>query len=235
MCIVHLTLAPTGEQHDREAVPSQPARWKTGSSLRGNAGASRELCEKLAGPLLEEYLHLKDLEGTVKELCEKFATATIGWFVEAVLNIVIEKNEKARVMSGGLFAAMVGVKAQIRFSKLIQFLLLQVTRQLLEPGQFMAALCEILSLAEDLLVDIPKFWDFIAQVGVLQIESSLILQMVFVTPPSQIVAPVLVPSGPLPLSSLKESAVTAKLLEGEQLGAKCAGGKYTAAVGVKYT
>jgi hypothetical protein len=28
----------------------------------------------------------------------------------------------------------------------------------------MAALGEILSLAEDLLVDIPKFWDFIAQV-----------------------------------------------------------------------
>jgi hypothetical protein len=27
-----------------------------------------------------------------------------------------------------------------------------------------AALCEILSLAEDLLVDIPKFWNFIAQV-----------------------------------------------------------------------
>ncbi len=36
--------------------------------------------------------------------------ATIGWFVEAVLNIVIEKNEKACVMSGGLFAAMVGVQ-----------------------------------------------------------------------------------------------------------------------------
>ena len=29
----------------------------------------------------------------------------------------------------------------------------------------MAALCEILSLAEDHLVDIPKLWDFIAQVG----------------------------------------------------------------------
>jgi hypothetical protein len=41
------------------------------------------------------------------------------------------------------------------------------------------------------------------------------------------VAPVLAPSGPLPLSSLKESAVTAKLQEGEQLGA----GKYAAAVG----
>ncbi len=48
-------------------------------------------------------------------------------------------------------------------------------------------------------------------------------------------APVLVPSGPLPLSSLKESTITARLLEGEQLGAKCGAGKYVAAVGVKYT
>jgi hypothetical protein len=49
------------------------------------------------------------------------------------------------------------------------------------------------------------------------------------------VAPVLKPSGPLPLYCLKESAVAAKLLEGEQLGAKCAAGKYAAAVGGKYT
>jgi hypothetical protein len=46
----------------------------------------------------------------------------------------------------------------------IQFPFLQVSKQLLEPGQFVAALCEILSHVEDLLVDIPKFWNFIAQV-----------------------------------------------------------------------
>ena len=95
---VYWTLATAGEQHDGEAVASQPACCKAGSLLRGDAGASRELCEKLAGPLLEEYLHLKNLEGTVKELCEKFATATVGSLVEVVFNIVIEKNEKARVM-----------------------------------------------------------------------------------------------------------------------------------------
>ena len=73
--------------------------------------------EKLAGPLLEEYLHIKvghfhwqhrdhrprdrldprgvvifivmflqDLEATIKEIAEKFHTATIVGFVEAVLN-----------------------------------------------------------------------------------------------------------------------------------------------------
>jgi hypothetical protein len=112
------------------------------------------------------HLPLQDLEGALKELCEKFAPATVSYFVATVLKIVIEKNEKARVMSGGLFAAMVGTqihKCDYQNSK-YDFALLQVSKQLLEPDQFMAALCEILSLAEDLLVDIPKFWDFIAQV-----------------------------------------------------------------------
>jgi hypothetical protein len=53
---------------------------------------------------------LQDLEGALKELCEKYAPATVGYFVEMVLNIVMEKNEKARVMSGGLFVAMVGTQ-----------------------------------------------------------------------------------------------------------------------------
>jgi len=156
--------------------------------LTGDANASQDKVEKLAGPLLEEYLHIKDLDATIKEISEKFATNTIAWFVEAVFNSVIEKNEKARVASGGLMAAM-------------------LSRGLLGEGQFLSALDSLLTYAEDLLVDIPKFWDFLAQV----------------------VAPTLAPSGPLPLAVVKESAVQAKLLEGD-LGAKCSGGKYAAAI-----
>merc|ERR1719412_694039 len=74
--------------------------------LTGDANASQEKVDKLAGPLLEEYLHIKDLEATIKEISEKFATNTIAWFVEAVLNSVIEKNEKARVQSGQLISNM---------------------------------------------------------------------------------------------------------------------------------
>merc|ERR1719167_642319 len=142
----------------------------------------------LAGPLLEENLHIKALDATIKEISEKFATNTIAWFVEAVLNSVIEKNDKSRVASGGLIAAM-------------------LSRGLLGEGQFLTALGTLLEFAEDLLVDIPKFWDFLAQV----------------------VAPTLAPSGPLPLAVIRDSATQAKLLEGD-LGAKCSGGKYAAAL-----
>merc|ERR1719445_2217660 len=156
--------------------------------LTGDSGASQEKVEKLAGPLLEEYLHIKDLDATIKEISEKFATNTIAWFVEAVLNSVIEKNDKSRVASGGLIAAM-------------------LSRGLLGEGQFLTALGTLLEFAEDLLVDMPKFWDFLAQV----------------------VAPTLAPSGPLPLAVIRDSATQAKLLEGD-LGAKCSGGKYAAAL-----
>merc|ERR1719454_1319933 len=156
--------------------------------LTGDANASQEKVEKLAGPLLEEYLHIKDLEATIKEISEKFATNTIAWFVEAVLNSVIEKNEKARVQSGQLISNM-------------------LSRGLLGEGQFLSALDSLLQYAEDLLVDIPKFWDFLAEV----------------------VAPTLAPSGPLPLSVVKDSAVQAKLLEGD-FGAKCSAGKFAAAI-----
>lgn len=156
--------------------------------LTGDPNASVQQVEKLSGPLLEEYLHIKDTDATIKEVAEKFAPNTITAFVEAVLNSVIEKNEKSRVATGGLLNVL-------------------VTKGLLGEGQFMTALDSVLMFAEDLLVDIPKFWDFLAQ----------------------IVAPMLHPSGPLPLSAVKDSAVTAKLVEGS-LGSKCAGGKYAAAV-----
>lgn len=172
----------------RSASMVAPQKKLASVLLTGDPGMSEEAVQKKAEPLLEEYLHLKDLDGTIKEIAEKFATNTITIFVEHVLNVVIEKNEKSRVSTGGLLAAM-------------------VSKGLLGEGQFMAALDSFLAFAEDLLVDIPKFWDFIAQ----------------------IVAPVLHPCGPLPLSSLKASAANAKLVEGN-LGSKCAGGKYAAAV-----
>jgi len=172
----------------RSASMVAPQKKVNSIPFSGDPKASIDKVEKLAAPLLEEYLHLKDTEATVKEIAEKFAATTITAFVEAVLNSVIEKNEKARVATGGLIAVM-------------------VTKGMLGEEQFLTALDSVLQYAEDLLVDIPKFWDFLAQ----------------------IVAPMLHPLGPMPLSSLKESAITAKLVEGE-LGSKCAGGKYAAAV-----
>ena len=73
-------------------------------------------------------------------------------------------------------------------------------------GQFLSALDSLLQYAEDLLVDIPKFWDFLAEVGRRACFVSLVLFW-FNMHSLKVVAPTLAPSGPLPLAVIKESAV----------------------------
>lgn len=77
---------------------------------------------------------------------------------------------------------------------------------MLTQGQLLTALNSVLEFAEDLLVDVPKFWDFLAH----------------------IIAPVLSAEA-VDMKILKDSADAAKLSDGE-MGQKCAGGKYVAAV-----
>ena len=85
-------------------------------------------------------------------------------FVEAVLKAVLEKNEESRVASGALIAAMLsrGLLSEVR--NLLVVVKLLLTANILQ-GQFLTALVTMLTLAENLLVDIPKFWDFLAQVS----------------------------------------------------------------------
>ena len=78
-------------------------------------------------------------------------------------------------------------------------------------GQFLSALDSLLQFAEDLLVDIPKFWDFLAQVGKVLVVL-LIKDFLYSCIYSQVVAPTLAPSGPLPLAVVKESAVQVSYL-----------------------
>ena len=62
-----------------------------------------------------------------------------------ILLQVIERSDKARIQSGVLM------------SQLIQ-------KKMATEEQFLDGLNVLLECAEDLLVDIPKFWDFLAQI-----------------------------------------------------------------------
>jgi len=155
--------------------------------LNGSANASMDDLEKWTMPLLNEFLHNVDYDEAIKEVGEKFSTGTIAKFVEILFNQVIERSEKARCHAGTLLSHL-------------------VKKHMVTERQYLEGLNSLLSIAEDLLVDIPKFWDFLAH----------------------IVAPVL-SSGSLGLKVLKESAATANLFSGD-MGKRCAAGKYTAAV-----
>jgi len=106
-------------------------------------------------------------------------------FLEAVFNEVIERTNQARSKTGSLMSQL-------------------LLKKMISEDQFLDGLDCILSIAEDLLVDIPKLWDFLAQ----------------------IVAPVL-SSQAANMKILKSSS--ANLLSGD-LGKTSAAGKYCAAI-----
>lgn len=154
-------------------------------TLNGSDQTSDEEIQKWTKPLIEEFINNGDFEETIKEIAEKFSAKTIEKFIENVFNEVIERSEKARVQAGNLMAQL-------------------LLKQMLSERQWMVGLDGLVAIAEDLLVDIPKFWDFLAQ----------------------IISPVLL-SGASRMTILLTSS--AELMTGT-LGEKCAAGKYVAAV-----
>ena len=153
--------------------------------LNGSDNTSEAEIQKWTKPLIEEFINNGDFEETIKEISEKFSSKTIEKFIENVFNEVIERSEKARVQAGNLMSQM-------------------LLKKMISEEQWLVGLDSLLSVAEDLLVDIPKFWDFLAQ----------------------IISPVL-SARAVRLTILKDSS--AELMAGP-LGKRCAAGKYVAAV-----
>merc|ERR1719282_1785407 len=153
--------------------------------LKGPNDAKIEDIEKWTKPLIDEFLHNLDFEETIKEISEKFSNNTITMFLETVFNEVIERSDKARIQSGVLM------------SQLIQ-------KKMATEEQFLDGLNVLLECAEDLLVDTPKFWDFLAQIISPVFSSNCVNMKILLT--------------------------SADCLMSDELARKCAAGKYLAAV-----
>merc|ERR1712142_407253 len=113
--------------------------------LNGPSNASYDDLEKWTEPLLKEFCHNVDYNEAIKEIGEKFSPETIAQFVEIVLNKVLEGSDKARSLTGTLLSQL-------------------VKKHMVTEKQYLEGLNVLLSMAEDLLVDIPKLWDFMAQI-----------------------------------------------------------------------
>ena len=155
--------------------------------LKGLPDVDRATVEKWTVPLLEEFLHNVDYEEAINEVANKFSSGTINLFVESLFNQVLERSQKARSLVGHFL------------SKLLK-------KGIVTESQFLDGLDCLLLLADDLIVDIPKFWDFLAN----------------------ILAPIF-SSGALGLTILKKSAFKANMLPGDSV--KCSdAGKYVVAI-----
>lgn len=199
---VMVTSAPSGNlggSHNREGSAPRSASMVGGQSkssnvvqppeipLNGKDAPSMDEVKKWTEPLINEFIHNYDVAEALKEVGEKFSQKSVGMFAEEVLNSVLERSEQARSRSGELMAQL-------------------LTKRMLRTEQLLSSLHSILEFAEDLLVDIPKFWDFLAQ----------LISPIFVAEAAS-------------LTILKDSADKAGLCSGD-MGVKCAGGKYVAAV-----
>ena len=94
---------------------------------------------------MQEYFHNNDEKEALECTYEKFHSSTIALFVEAAVLEVLEGKSSQR-------------------SQLGSFLALLVRNGALVSDQFAQGVNSVLEYANDLLVDIPKMWDFLAEV-----------------------------------------------------------------------
>jgi len=133
------SITPSQKETPRSAAPAPSV------DLRGKPNLTYEEVEKRVKPLLDEFLHNCDYNEACTCIKEEFHSSTISLFVELSFSSVLERSEKARSQVGNLLKEL-------------------VKKDLLTPSLYQTGLDGILKMAEDLLVDIPKLWDFIADI-----------------------------------------------------------------------
>jgi len=108
--------------------------------LKGDKLCDREKLEKKTKNLLDEYLNNLDLVEAFTCVTELFHVTTIHHLVEIVFNNVVERKEKDRVNAGKLFSHL-------------------LKNESLPRKEFLSGVEAVLEFAEDLLIDIPQFWE----------------------------------------------------------------------------
>jgi len=135
--------------HSREGSYSgRPSREATGdiiaegsnNILKGDKNYDAEKLEMKTKNLLDEYLNNLDLAEAFTCVTELFHVTTIHHLVEIVFNNVVEKKEKDRINAGKLFSHL-------------------LKNESLPKKEFLVGIEAVLEFAEDLLIDIPQFWE----------------------------------------------------------------------------
>uniref|UniRef100_A0A8C7HRK4 Eukaryotic translation initiation factor 4 gamma 1 n=1 Tax=Oncorhynchus kisutch TaxID=8019 RepID=A0A8C7HRK4_ONCKI len=128
--------ARSKENVKREAAATPPAQTKP--SLR------EEELEKKATAIIEEYLHINDMKEALQCVVEMNSTPLLFVFVRSGLESTLERSPIARERTGLLLHQL--YKAGT-----------------LPTEQYYRGLQEILEVAEDMAIDIPHIWLYLAE------------------------------------------------------------------------
>ena len=115
------------------------------SCLRGSCDTSTELLETKTRAILEEFFGLADLAEAFLCITELYHPQTIQSFFENMFNTVVERSSGDRTAAGRLASHM-------------------LEREALSVAVLREGVSTILEVAEDLAIDIPKFWYYLAEI-----------------------------------------------------------------------
>lgn len=94
---------------------------------------------------IEEYLSVLDLNDAISNVIEYVPANKMSYFVTYLFNQFLEKSARARADIGRLLSEL-------------------VKRNKLTVDQFWSGMNEIFEFADDMAIDIPKFWEYLAEI-----------------------------------------------------------------------
>lgn len=115
------------------------------SKLKGDIAADQDELRHQYKTILEEYINNCDFKETLSSVCEMFHPETMKILVEETFNVGLEKSLKDQECCGVLLAAL-------------------MEEQCLSPEQICVGLGVLLEIADDIIIDIPKFWELTGRI-----------------------------------------------------------------------
>ncbi|KAG1932736.1 eukaryotic translation initiation factor 4 gamma 1 isoform X2 [Pimephales promelas] len=125
------------ENVKRETVPTPPP-------VSSKPALTEEELEKKSTAIIEEYLHINDMTEALQCVIELDCASLLSVFVRTGIESTLERSALAREHLGLLFHQLVKTKT-------------------LSTQQYYKGLLEVLEVAEDMAIDIPHIWLYLAE------------------------------------------------------------------------
>ena len=135
----------SAEARKRSPRPSSITTGGGGGKLNGASEADPDFVKSKFGPILEEYLSNCDYSEACRSICELFSCDNIGTLVDMACSDVLDRSLRDQRKAGELLSCL-------------------MRDGLLSVHQVAEGLAPILEIASDILVDIPKLWEYLGEI-----------------------------------------------------------------------
>lgn len=131
--------APSHEPEAREEKSREP-----GMALRGPANMDEDMLNARTEALVAQFLCNSDLQDAVQNVVELASPGNVHQFVSTAITHALDRNTEARRLTGQLLKEL-------------------LKRKVFSLDVFTKGLHEVLAFGEDMELDIPKVWEYVAE------------------------------------------------------------------------